>query len=256
MIIPYGIQEYLLQENIFTTLQAIKQKGKTDMAKKTTRMDQIEEAVENFKTKVKENIRTIVAAFTLILIISAIVTGVVIKNIKDEEKASALFSNALTVLSKAEQENNPEAFLKTYSLLNDIINKYPSSRSARAAYFHAGVCSFRLGKYDTAISEFETFLKKAGREVKTFRSLAYENIGYAYEQKGEYEKALSSFQKQKNEKLNINPLTTVYNIARSYENLGDREKACLHYEDFLQAESAGSVFAEIAKTKIETFCSS
>lgn len=228
------------------------------MAKKTTRIEQLEEAFETFKTKVTENIRTIVAALALVLIIAGIITGVVIKNIKDEEKAAALYSNALNIMAEAHQggQDAQIQYLKAYSLLNDIISQYPSSMSGRAAHFHAGVCSFKLGEYQTAVSEFQTFLRTGGRGVEKFRSLAYENMGYAYEQKGEYEKALSSFKKQKQERLNINPAITVYNIARSYENLGDRENACLKYEKFLKSPSPESAFAEIAKLKLETYCAS
>jgi len=225
------------------------------MAKKTTRIDQIEEAFESFKTNVAENIRTIIAAVALVLIIAGIVTGVTIKKIKDEEKASALYSSALNIMSEAEKQDNQIQYLKAYNALNELISLYPSSRSARGARFHAGVSSFRLGKLDTSISEFETFLKKAGRDFEKFRSIAYENIGYAYEQKGDYEKALSSFQKQQKEKTNINPSINLYNIARSYENLGDRENACSYYDKFIKSASSGSAFLEIAKIKMGTFCS-
>jgi tetratricopeptide (TPR) repeat protein len=59
---------------------------------------------------------------------------------------------------------------------------------------YKGNIHLRLGEFEEAIKDYERFLQKRVKE-KLYQAFAMQGLGYAYEKKKDYEKAVNAFQK-------------------------------------------------------------
>ena len=78
---------------------------------------------------------------------------------------------------------------------------------------YKGNIQLRLGEFEEAIKSYQSFLDKAGKQT-FYRLFGLEGLGYAYEGKKDYEKALLAFDTL----LSINPgyTSAIYNKALIY----------------------------------------
>lgn len=89
----------------------------------------------------------------------------------------------------ASQKEKDEAIV---SSLTTFRSEYPGTPSATTAALPLAQSHYRLGNYDQAIEAYGAFLKNAPGD-DPLRALALEGQGYAYEAKGDLEKAVASF---------------------------------------------------------------
>ena len=91
-----------------------------------------------------------------------------------------------------------EGILQEYKGLlekfNEVNTKFPKTQFGKLSLLYKGNIHLRLGEFEEAINAYETFLQKIGKE-NFYRSLTMEGLGYSYEGKKEYEKAVNAFQK-------------------------------------------------------------
>ena len=116
---------------------------------------------------------------------------------------------------------------------DEIINKYPGTLSGRLSLLYKGDIQLQLREFDEAIKTFEAFLNKTGNNT-FYVSLAMNGLGYCYEEKNNYEKGLSSFQKIV-ELGEASQLANAYlGVGRCYEKLGKNKEAIENYKKFLK----------------------
>lgn len=89
----------------------------------------------------------------------------------------------------ASQKEQDEALVTS---LTAFRSEHGGTRSATTAAYTLAHAQLRLGKHDEAIQLFSEFLEKAPKD-DALRAAALEGQGYAYEAKGDLEKALASF---------------------------------------------------------------
>ncbi len=89
----------------------------------------------------------------------------------------------------ASQKEKDEALIKQ---LAEVRQKYPRSRAAVAAELPIGEAQLRLGQPDEALKSIQEFLKAIPPD-DPLRAEALEGQGYAYEEKGNLDQALASF---------------------------------------------------------------
>lgn len=155
---------------------------------------------------------------------------------KREDEANQKFLALLESYQRTSapyQEVKPVEFKKILDGFEDVVKNYPRTKSAHLSLLYKGGIHLRISEFDDAIRAYETFLAKAGKE-RLYRILALEGLGYAFEGKKDYEKALKSYQE-------IIKFTPPYewagvhlNLARCYEKLGKKEEALQHYKTFLK----------------------
>ncbi|MCX8116330.1 MAG: tetratricopeptide repeat protein [Desulfobacterota bacterium] len=131
-------------------------------------------------------------------------------------------------------EENPEDYKKPLSLFDDLVRSYPGTTAGRYSLLYKGTIHLRMGDYDQAISAYQNFLKKAKKD-KIYRMLALEGIGYAYEGKKDYEKAVNAYSEIV--KSGETPLwsTAHLHLARCYEKMGKKQESIESYKAFLGA---------------------
>ncbi len=170
---------------------------------------------------------------------------------KKEEKANQMFVIAIELyqtVNAPSREATLQDYQKALSKFDEIISKFPGTLSGKWSLLYKGNLHLRSGETDEAIKAYEAFLHKMGKE-KLYRSFALEGLGYAYEGKKDYERAIHTYQKilELNEEFQTGP--AYLGLGRCYEKLGKNKEAMEHYKNFLRM-SPKSSFSNIILRKI------
>jgi tetratricopeptide (TPR) repeat protein len=169
---------------------------------------------------------------------------------RGEVEASMALANALKVVERpvrtetqpsaepdaeppfSSQSEKDEALVKQ---LSEVRQKYPRSRAAIAAELSIGEAQLRLGRPDDAMRAFEDFLKVIPSD-NPLRAEALEGEGYAYEAKGQLDRALSSFDAlSRDNKTDFLNGMGLYHRGRILSEQGKKQEAA---EAFAQISSA------------------
>jgi len=206
-------------------------------------------------TYVKENMNQISSIVSVILIIAAGIFYWQYTSLKSEKDSFSVFSMALTAMSKDVKTDAEREVVNQHSLemFKNIAEAFPKTKIGVASLYYAGNCSLTLKNYDEAIDHYNKFLDKSDKSFVYLRALAYEGLGYAYEEKGEFIKAIEWFEKQKNEGKGVDISVALLNIARCQELTGDNAAACKSYTDF-KNEYESSSFIETVQMKVNGLC--
>lgn len=202
----------------------------------------------------RNNYRNIIPATVVVLAIAMVAFGwFYYSKGRASEAASLLYQSKQIYNTSQHAQNNDQSVEETYRLsldkFDDIKNKYPGTSSAIESSFYIGDCYYRLREYDKAIDYYHQFLNSSSKGDYLIY-FAFEGLGYCYEEKGDYEKALENFKKSIEEsEMDINELALV-NIARCYEALNDKAKALEFYQK-LSDDQSNSIFSELVQDKIE-----
>jgi tetratricopeptide (TPR) repeat protein len=204
---------------------------------------------------VKENLNQIASIASVILIIAAGIFYWQYTSLKAEKDSFSSFSRALTTMSMDVKTDTEREVVsqQALELFKNVVEKYPKTKTGAASLYYSGNCSLTLKNYDEAIDYYNKFLGKSDKSFVYLRALAYEGLGYAYEGKGEFTKAIEWFEKQKNEGKDVDISVALLSIARCQELSGDNAAACKSYTDF-ENEYSSSSFIETAQMKINNLC--
>jgi len=155
---------------------------------------------------------------------------------KKENEASQKFLLALEsyqMVSSPYREGSPVEYKKALEGFEELIEGYSRTSSGKVSLLYKGSIHLRGGEFDEAIKAYEAYLDKAGRE-KLFRLFAFEGLGYAYQGKKDYEKALKAFQEIIRLGESYHWAGAHLNVARCYEKMGKNEESLENYKTFLK----------------------
>ena len=143
-------------------------------------------------------------------------------------------------------EEEAESRSKAIKEYNSIINDMEAENVSSWALYQLGNTHFDSKNYDEAITIFEQFLK--GDNDHYFAPFVIQSIGYAYEQKGQFQKAIDYYNK-----INLDILIPQKNldIGRCYENLGLTEPAIDAYNKVIELEEKDNNWVRIAQYRID-----
>lgn len=171
---------------------------------------------------------------------------------KNEEKAYQIFNLAVEtyqMVSTPSREGTPQEYKNVLEKFNEAITNFPGTSSGRLSILYKGNIHLRLGEFEEAIGAYESFLKKAGKE-KIYQSFAMEGLGYSYEGKKDYEKALNAYQKIIDLGENFKLENAYLGMGRCYEKLGKNKEALENYKAFLKiyqkSQMANTVLRKIS----------
>ncbi|HTZ39594.1 MAG TPA: tetratricopeptide repeat protein [Syntrophales bacterium] len=169
--------------------------------------------------------------FAVVIVLGA---GYLFYSASYEKDAGKLYFDARLKAMKADPMGMGAAIPVAMKALADVVEKYPSSDAAQAARYELGSFYFETGEYDRTIQIYTAFLEKAS--TKDLRTLyARFGIGYAYEAKKEYDKALDTFNKVAGSNPgNVFESLGYRNMARVYEEMNDLGKATEYYKKALE----------------------
>jgi len=106
----------------------------------------------------------------------------------------------------------------------DLLKEHADSAVGAAARLQVARSALQAGKPDEAIANLESYLSGSDQTLRLF---AQENLGYAYEAKGDLEKAKAAFQRLADAGA---PALALYHQARLAEKAGKKDEARAQYE--------------------------
>jgi tetratricopeptide (TPR) repeat protein len=154
------------------------------------------------------------------------------------QKTSSLFREA------GSADNDKETLEK----FDEVAAKFPGTSSGRLALLYVGNIHLKSGDYEKAIKAYESFLEREGKE-KMYRAFALEGLGYAYEGKKDFEKALAAYQKVTAMGEGFDRTSAYFSMGRCNEKLGKNKEALENYRTYLKL-SPKSQMANAALRKI------
>jgi tetratricopeptide (TPR) repeat protein len=153
---------------------------------------------------------------------------------KKEGNAYQLFTLAMETYQAAStpyKEGSPEQYRNVLEKFDEVIAKFPGTSAGKLSILFKGNLDLRLGEFDEAIKAYNAFLQKAGKE-KLYRIFALEGLGYSYEGKKDYEKALSVYQKILEFGEDFQLADAYLGMGRCCEKLGKNKEALENYKNF------------------------
>ncbi|MBR1570944.1 MAG: tetratricopeptide repeat protein [Bacteroidales bacterium] len=131
----------------------------------------------------------------------------------------------------------------------DIIDQF-GTKGGQSVYMYAGVSKLYLGEFDEAIS----FLKKYNGDDPILLGRAQSCIGDAYVGKGDYNTAITWFEKAAATTDNIYASGYLIKAGLAAEALGNQDKALAYYKQVKEQYANAPEAAEIDKyiTRIES----
>jgi tetratricopeptide (TPR) repeat protein len=123
------------------------------------------------------------------------------------------------------------------------------TESGVKALFYLGEISYHLREYDRAIDYYNNFISRS-RSGHYLRCFAYEGLGYCYEEKLEYAKAIDFYKQALSEPSPALPDLLCGAIARCYEALNDKANALAYYKK-ITADTSGSILLTIAGDRVK-----
>jgi tetratricopeptide (TPR) repeat protein len=155
---------------------------------------------------------------------------------------------AYQVINSPYREGSPQEYKNVLERFNEIITKFPRTSSGKLAVLYKGNIHLRLDEFDEAIKAYESYLAKAGKE-RLYRAFATEGLGYSYEGKRDYGKAIDAYQKLIDLGESFQLANAHFGMGRCYEKMGKTREALEHYRSFIST-SPKSQMANIILRKI------
>ena len=116
-----------------------------------------------------------------------------------------------------------------------LLDSYPDCQQASTALLHLGALRTRLGDYEAAVKPLKSYLEKYENissydtaRVHYYLALAITSLGRKKEAAEHFSKALDGFPK-----LDILRADAHFNLAETYRQLGEGEKAAAEYQAVL-----------------------
>lgn len=156
---------------------------------------------------------------------------------------------AFTLLGKGialyQQEEKREEALPIFS---DLIKDYPRTRAGKIALLYRGRSSMLKQDYESAIADFELFLKRSSQPF--LRVIALNALGSSYSARGEYQRAVDRFEQVvAMGDTWLKPYVLVQ-VGMCWEKLGEKEKAVKAYQESLTLELPPP-WGTLAKTRLK-----
>jgi TolA-binding protein len=85
--------------------------------------------------------------------------------------------------------------------------------------------------------------------------MAQDNLGYIHEEQKRYREAFQYFDDARKHQSGIAAASGMLNGARCLENLGETDRACQYYKEFIE-KFPSSTFIAFARAKVSALCNS
>ena len=172
-----------------------------------------------------------------------------IKTRKREVEALNSLYRASVILMSAEDPSS-KGYQEAIDEFERIQREYPHTDVVQLAQLQLGQGFLNSKQYDKAVETYRKFLDSNPQEG-LYRLLVLQNLGYAYEGQGNYQRALDSFQSLVAKGESFLQPWGYLNVSRCYEKLGKREEALKTYRIFLE-KFPDSAMAPMIRGKIGT----
>jgi len=212
-------------------------------------MDVFQRTMVTMADYVSRNRRYFIAAGTVFLVLVIIAAGYFWHRMNNERAAGALYAEAFSVSSAAAEDGGNTNLDVARGIYEELTEEYPDTTSGVLARYHMGNIYYKTGETEKAIASYQEFLDSVS-EAHPLRLLAYSSLGYCFEKAGDIVEAIDAF-------LTATELFSggeleqycLRNVARLYEERGDKENARIYYEKILDTTD-DPLLQKLVKRKI------
>lgn len=138
----------------------------------------------------------------------------------------------LQEISSPYREQSPVEYKNALKKMDEIAKSFPRTSSGKFALLYKGNIHLKLGEFDEAIKAYDTFLSEDDTD-KLYRLFAFEGLGYAYEGKKDYAKAIEAYQKIVHLDQGFQAREARRKIGLCYEKMGKNREAVENYKAYL-----------------------
>ncbi len=167
---------------------------------------------------------------------------------KEEEayRKFSLVAEIYQMVSSPSREGSPSEYKNLLEKFDEVITKFPGTSSGKFSLLYKGNIHLRMGEFEEAAKSYQTFLQRAGKE-KLYRLFALEGLGYAYEGKKDFEKAVNAYREILRLGGSFQWGGAYLSIGRCYEKLGKNKEALDNYKAFLKVSEKLSMNNEVLR---------
>ena len=166
----------------------------------------------------------------------------------EEGKAQNIQYQGLQIYQEAysgtgNTEKEKETFRKALEKFKEAYRVYSRGTIGQISQIYIGNCHYALKEYDPAVQAYAQCLEGP------FRAVAAQSIGYCFESKGEFAKAIENFQINAESGTGSYQEEGLLGVARCYEALNQKPKALETYQKALN-KNPKSKMAEFMQWKV------
>lgn len=215
-----------------------------DQKKKEDGFEQLEDALTSSEQFIEKNQKMIINVIIALIVIVGAYFGY--NRFVSEPKATEAANQIFGAQNYFEKDSFNLALNGDGNILGflEIVDKYGSTPSGNLASYYAGLSYLYTGDYENAIK----YLKKFSSDDLLMANMATANIGDAYMQLGEYQKAADQYKKAAAKKANdfSTPVFLMKN-GMALEKAGDYSGALKCYEQIEREFPASPEARDIEK---------
>ncbi len=166
------------------------------------------------------------------------------------KKALVAYNNAYRVLvADSSADIAQENIQKSIEELQRLIHEYGWTKMATLAIPQLAYLKFDQGKFDEAISLYQTYLERE-KSGSIYRSMAHFGLAAAYEAKGEHQSAIKNLSKIADAENSFLKEEALFTVGRLYALSGQPEKSKEVFREFV-AQFKGSTLLPLAKAQLK-----
>jgi len=149
------------------------------------------------------------------------------------KKALAAYNTAYKALvGNASPETSEEDLQKSIEEFERLIKDYGWTKMATLAIPQLAYLKFDQGKFDEAISLYQTYLEKEKSNI-IYRSMAYFGLAAAYEARGNYQSAINALEQVSKGKNDFLKEEALFSMGRLYELSGQTKRSQEVFKEFI-----------------------
>jgi len=211
-------------------------KGKKITRRQIRQPDEFFSTTEHLLLFVRDHLKKIVVGVGIIVVI---VAAFVLFRIWEEKKENEgqqklnLAMEMVQLVSSPYREGSPVEYKNALTKMEEIVKAFPRTSSGKFALLYKGNIHLKLGEFDEAIKAYDAFLSQSGSE-RLYNLLALEGLGYAYEGKKDYGKAIEAYQRIVATDQGFQAREARLKMGHGYEKLGMNKEALENYKAYLE----------------------
>lgn len=168
-----------------------------------------------------------------VVIIIAIVIGIGLYFRHLNKKAVAAYNLAYKeMVSNLSSEAANDTIKGSVAEFDELIKNYGWTKVATLAIPQLAYLKFGQGKYDEAISLYQTYLKR-DKSGPVYRSMAHFGLAASYEAKGDHQSAISHLKKIVDGENSLFKEEAMFSLGRVYALSGQQEMSREIFRDFV-----------------------
>ena len=184
-----------------------------------------------------------------VMIVIAIIIGISFYFKHLNKKSIEAYNLAYTnLVSGSSSEMSQDAINKSIEELDSLMKKHGWTKMATLAIPQLAYLKFGQGKYDEAISLYQTYLKK-DKSASIYHLMTHFGLAAAYEAKSEHQEAIQHLKEIIDNKDNFLKEEAMFSLGRLYALNGQQEMSKETFKDFI-TQFKKSPLAPLAKANL------